>query len=178
MSDLNRNELFVHLLTEHRCRIFSFISILTAGSSIDAEEIFQEVSIVAWRKLDHFDFDTDFVRWINQISYFQVLQHRKKQNRETSVLGEHFLERIAQEIHCNGDALLRERKALHVCLKKLKEEDHDLIQRRYYNGESAGEIASSLDRPTTSICRLLQRIRRRLYSCIRHTIAIEDSLDI
>ncbi|MGD9128509.1 MAG: sigma-70 family RNA polymerase sigma factor [Planctomycetia bacterium] len=177
MTASTKNETFVRLLIEYRQRIFSFIRVLVAGSPLDAEEIFQEVCIVAWKKLDQFDFETDFVRWVNRISYFQVLQHYQKHSRESLVFSSHFLDRIAQEMFCSGEALSRERKTLHACLEKLKEPDRQLIQRRYFEGESAGEIAESSGRPITSICRSLQRIRRRLHSCIRRTIAMEDSME-
>lgn len=177
MTTSTKNELFVRLLSEYRQRIFSFIRILVSGSAMDAEEVFQEVCIVAWKKLDQFDYETDFVRWVNRISYFQVLQYHKKHSRESLVFSSHFLDRIAQEMLCRGDVLVRERKTLHACLEKLKEPDRDLIQRRYFQGESASAIADSCDRPITSICRSLQRIRRCLHSCIRRTIAMEDSMD-
>ena len=120
MPDPTKNELFAHLFTEYRQRIFSFIRVSTVGSTIDAEEILQEVCIVAWQKFEKFSLDTDFVRWVNQISYFQVLKHRRKEGGRPAQFSEHFMERIAQEMRCCGDMLQRERKNTSRLLGKAK----------------------------------------------------------
>ena len=171
MSELLQNERFVRLLTEHRQRIYSFIRMLVPDR-IDAEEIFQEVSIIAWRKMDQFEPGSNFVSWINRISYFEVLRYRKKKSRAAVPFSEHFMEQIEQKVTTLSDRLDAERETLQHCLRKLSPSDRELVERRYLRDEPARVVADSLGRPTTSICRSLQRIRRLLNGCIHRTLAL------
>lgn len=173
MSGPLQNEQFVRLLTEHRQRIYSFIRMLVPDRT-DAEEILQEVSIIAWRKMDQFEPGSNFVSWINKISYFEVLAYRKKRSHAAIPFSGRFLEQIEQKVAFLNDRLDDERKTLQQCLRKLNEADRELVERRYLRDEPARVVADSLGRPTTSICRSLQRIRRLLRGCIHRTLASEE----
>ena len=173
MLEDTKTECFVRLLTENQQRILSFIRMLVTNST-DVEEIFQEVSIIAWRKLDRFEAGSDFVRWVNQISYFEVLRHRKKCSRQAMPFNDLTLKRIADEVEKEGKTLDQEKDALQSCLKKLNESDQELIDRRYLRDEPAKVMANSLGRPANSIYRSLQRIRRVLYICIHRVLTAEN----
>lgn len=165
-------EQFVRLQTDSQQRIFSFIQTLVYHWS-DAEEILQETNIILWRKREQFDLSTDFVRWANQIAYYEILKFRKK-SLQKQKFSDAFLECVAQDMFEHGDSLQRQSRALEGCLKKLPQKDREVIQKRYFEGVTTQMIASLLGRPVRSVYFSLQRIRDLLHRCVLHTLAAEE----
>ena len=169
---MDNTERFVRLQTESQQRISSFIQTLVYNWS-DAEEILQETNIILWRKREQFDLSTDFVRWANQIAYYEVLKFRKR-NAQKQKFSDAFVDSVAQDMLESENSLLRQSKALEVCLKKLPEKDRDVIQKRYFEGATTRVIADLLGRPVRSVYFSLQRIREALHGCVLRTLAAEE----
>jgi RNA polymerase sigma-70 factor (ECF subfamily) len=64
--------------------------------------------------------------------------------------------------------------ALQACLEKLGERERKIIEARYRSGASAEKLAQELNRPVSTLYKLVARIRDRLHACIEGTIARES----
>jgi RNA polymerase sigma-70 factor, ECF subfamily len=174
MHDLPRMPEFVQLQTKHQQRVFSFILTLVP-SWPDAEEILQETNLVLWKKQDQYEPGTDFVRWANQVAYYEVLKHRKRQRESNRQFSDMFIEEIADETLRMAGCLDVQREALASCLEKLSEKDRALISQRYLEGATTKTVAVTVGRSVDAVYKSLQRIRGTLLACVRRTLVAEES---
>src|ERR1700682_5545349 len=80
----SRHTEFVELLSRHQHQLFSYIFALLR-SQHDAEDLFQQSSLVWWAKFDEFRPGTNFVGWACRISQFEVLNFYKRRGRSRSL---------------------------------------------------------------------------------------------
>lgn len=158
------------MLTRYQRRLF--LHILTqVPYPVDADEILQETSIIAWDKFQQFRPGTNFLAWVSQIATFEIMKYRSRRRRERLQFSEEFLEAVAHESIAREDTLEARRAALVHCIQKLRERDRQLIQQRYSPGESGKGLAETVGRPANSVYQSLGRIRRTLLECINRQMA-------
>lgn len=163
---------FVQQFTMAQRKLYLFI-LAQVPRPTDAEEILQETNLVIWRKCDRFTLGTNFFAWAAQIANYEVLKYRTRRQRDRLYFSDEFIERVAQEAEAGAEALEARRKALALCLGKLRKEDRDLVERRYAPGENGKSVAEELNRPTNSVYQSLGRIRRALIECVNRQLATE-----
>ena len=100
----------------------------------DADDIAQEVRIRLWEQFDNYDPAKDFSGWARTIAYYQVLTHRERQSRRRGMIGDRFVELVAEEVAAISDELDASDRALKDCFEKLPQAKRDLLL-RYYSGE-------------------------------------------
>lgn len=166
-----RHDLFVRLLSGHSSRIFGFILSLVFNRN-DADDIFQETSVVLWRRFDEFEEDTNFQAWACRIAYLHVMNFRRK-HKKSRLLSDRALEMIAEDALANADYAEQQEEALAQCLGKLDRKDRELIEQRYYRRLASKEIAETQSKSIHSIYRSLVRIHAILLRCVKLTLATE-----
>jgi RNA polymerase sigma-70 factor, ECF subfamily len=154
---------FVQLFTRHQRRLFLHI-LAQVPQPVDAEEILQEVNVIAWSKFEQFQVGTNFLAWVSRIATFEILKYRSRKRRARLQFSEEFLDVVAQE------SLLQDE-----CLQRLRSRDRELIRQRYAAGESGKHLAETIGRPANSVYQSLGRIRRTLLECIQRRMAAEGS---
>ena len=166
-------ERFVRLLGRYQQRVYSFILTLVPHWA-DADEVLQETNIVLWRKFSEFKPDTDFVRWANQVAYFEVLKFRRRQQKDHLFFSDAFVEEVAAEVMEMSETLQMQRDRLAGCLQKLSDRDRTLIHLRYDEGSSVKRVAEQLGRSADSVYKSLGRVRRMLIDCIHREKMAEE----
>ena len=78
-SELDREE-FARLFSRNARRIYGFIMTLVFNHH-DAEEVFQNTSVVLWNKFAEFQPGSNFFAWASRIAYYEVLSLMKQQRR-------------------------------------------------------------------------------------------------
>lgn len=172
-SQAARTEDFIQLLIRNRQRVFSFIMTLVPDWN-DAEEILQETSTVLWRKFDQFEPGSDFVRWANQVAYYEVLKFRKRKKTESVRFRRAVLEKLARESTEMNGVLEDQREALARCVQKLPEKDRQLLRLRYGLDASPRGVAEQLGRSVDAVYKSLRRVRHALLGCVRRALALEN----
>jgi RNA polymerase sigma-70 factor, ECF subfamily len=173
MANPDRLGEFVQLQTRHQQRMFSFILTLVPHWP-DAEEVLQETNLVLWQKNEQYEPGTDFVRWANQVAYFEVLKHRKRQRGVVAQFSDVFVKDVAEEaLHLAG-SLDAQRDALATCLAKLREKDRSLIVHRYLRGATTKTVAATVGRSVEAVYKGLQRARSTLLACVRRAMLSEE----
>lgn len=171
MSNQSERDEFVRLFAKHDRWLRAYLMTLL-GDYANVEEVFQEVSVVLWRKYDQFDSATDFRRWASVIVRNKVLQHWSKQKRQEKFFSNELLDLIAEQALEQSDVLEERRKALHACLEKLSEQDRELVSACYSDAtQSFQKVAERLKKPANTVYKALRRIRRLLRDCIQRQLA-------
>jgi len=169
---LSSREPFVLLLAKHESAIRAFIYSLLPNWA-DTEEVLQETSLVVWRKFDQFTPGTNFLRWACRVAELEVRRFRSEKHHDRLQFGVSMLEQIAAIQTEESDLLELRRQALADCVKQLNERDKSLLASRYVDNAPGVKIATDKGQPVETIYKRLQRIRRKLYDCVSHTVALE-----
>lgn len=165
MPDANRTDEFVREFTKNAQRLYAYIFTLM-GHDSGADDVFQEASALAWEKFDDFRSGTDFFAWTCRIARFRVLSYFDSKRRRPQPFSDAFINAVEEDFAAMSDSLDGEILALADCYRKLREEDRELIDRRYAPGTDMRQVAASLGRPLSTVYRMLTRIHRELLKCI------------
>lgn len=174
-AELDRQERFLQLFLANERRIYAFILTLVPVWS-DADDLLQETSAVMWRKLDEFQPGSDFVAWALSIARFEVLNYRKRQNRDRGVFSDQTTEALADQAAAWEGGGDDRRDALEMCLMKLNERDRELIRLRYEPGVTTQEVADRVGRSLKAVYKALNRIHEQLLHCIRESLPARGRL--
>ena len=166
------HEEFARLFSRHARPIYAFIMTLVF-SHHDAEEVFQNTSVVLWDKFSEFRRGSNFFAWASRIAYFEVL-NLFKQQRRSPLLSDQAMDSLASEAMALSDQSTDRVEALSECLARLAVADREIIQDRYFYQRPPKQIAEMRSRSLDSIYRALSRIHNLLLSCVERTLAREE----
>ncbi|MEM7392488.1 MAG: sigma-70 family RNA polymerase sigma factor, partial [Verrucomicrobiota bacterium] len=111
-------ERFVELFTRNETDLRRFVRSLLPTWH-DADEVVQQVALVAWRKFDTFETGSHFFRWLCVIARFEALSYRRKMARDRLVFRDDLMTLMADEAAEEIEQRRSENEALEQCLKKL-----------------------------------------------------------
>ena len=166
-------EQFVQLFAKHQRGIQAYLWTLVLNRA-DCDDLMQETSVSLWRKWSEFDPQRDFFRWACGIAFIEVLRFRRKTASQRLWFSEELMETLAVEFVDDAERGDMRAAALQACLEKLSERERKIIEARYRAGASAEKLAKELNRPVSTLYKMVARIRDRLYACIEGTITRES----
>jgi len=164
---------FVQLLIANQSQLFAYIVSLVPHWA-DADEIFQECSLVLWSKRNEFTPGTSFLAWSCQIALNKVFSHRKRQSKSRLVFDDEFLNLVAAERLAGTERLEERAVALSRCIEKLRTRDRDLLSRWYHRQGTTKFVAQQLGRPLDTVYKALKRIRGSLVDCVTRSLNAGD----
>ncbi|QNN21068.1 sigma-70 family RNA polymerase sigma factor [Planctomycetales bacterium ZRK34] len=158
-----------------RCqgKVYGYIATLLPRAD-DAEEVFQQTSLVLWKKWDEFDLSRPFVPWACSIAHFEVMNFLRRQRTGRVFLSDSVMAQVAADRLDAGEDLDRRSEALSRCLEQLPDAQRDLVERCYVSADSIKHVAAEMGRTANSVYMTLRRIRTALLDCVRSRIAQED----
>lgn len=171
LGEQDRRDAFVRVFARNDRWLYAYLLTLLGNRAV-AEEVYQDVCVVLWRDYEKFDPDSNFKKWASVIARHRVLQYRSTEHRRLGRLSQRAVELLADEAVEQADFLDEQRLALHGCLEKLTVSDRELVRACYSDaGSTFQEVATQLGRPTNTVYKAIQRIRRVLRECIERKTA-------
>ena len=127
-----KSRLFLRLFLQNERRLYAYVFTLLPNRA-DADDVFQDVTVVMWDKFDESNPPTDFAAWGCRIAYFKVLDRYKKHRRSKVTFSQAVVERVAETAaeQRAGLRLDERREALAGCLEKLPIRDRTLLTHRF-----------------------------------------------
>jgi RNA polymerase sigma-70 factor (ECF subfamily) len=164
-----RLESFSNLVREHQARLRAFIRALgVEAESVD--DLAQETFVIAFQKMDHFETDKDFGRWLRGIARNLVANERRKNARHTRILAGPFtdlmLETKPSAIEDDTTEPSRLIDAMNDCIGKLPERSRQLLHKRYAAEHNASVLSTLFNMRPDAIRQSLSRIRAWVKQCI------------
>jgi RNA polymerase sigma-70 factor (ECF subfamily) len=167
-QDAPRTRSLAHALLQYRGMLYGLIYALVRDVLV-AEEIFQEVAVVALEK----DRKADEVirepaQWLKEVVRRLVRAgFRTKQGRVVTV-DPAYLEQVEEGIEAEPLAGPPQERlaALGTCLEHVSAQNRELLRRRYVQGCSYEEIGKDTQRTAGALRVLVHRIQRRLADCV------------
>jgi len=180
MSNDNRNaltgaeELAVEI-ARIQPRLYGFILKRLADRE-QTLEVLQRTNLVICRKTDEFHHGSSFTAWAFTIAKFQIMAWRKSAGAARLVFTDQVHELLDRDAEADVAAVDQRIPVLNDCLSRLRNDDHELIRRRYRDGESIEPIARSLAKSVDAVGMRLTRIRKQLADCVRAGLSREAAL--
>lgn len=166
----SQKEEFAEKLRDYGPRIFAYIHSLVRNIH-DTDDLFQQTSLVLWRKFADFDREKSFFSWACGIARLEVANHTRKQANYFKFRDSLQSLLIQSQLEVTDDEMDDRRDALSRCLQKLSKEDQNLLHRCYENEGTITETANLMGRSPHSVYNTLRRIRQALFECIEKSIA-------
>jgi RNA polymerase sigma factor (sigma-70 family) len=131
------------------------------GNSAEADEIFQELSLVVLRHASGPDEVEKFSAWCHAIARHVLAHHFRAKRRQAKLLDRVELEGFACESchYLDPERAASARELLKLVGKRLDPQGGELLSQRYLLGESTGEIAQRLAQSEASVRMRLMRLR-------------------
>jgi RNA polymerase sigma-70 factor (ECF subfamily) len=162
---------FAARLAAHHTQIFGYIYSLVRDLD-DADDLFQQTSLVLWDKLDQFDPARSFVAWACGVARYEVLNFLRARSRNRLYFTDELnLALIEAQEDLEQERLEERRDALAGCMKRLRDRDQDLLETCYGRSIGIPDVALARGRSAQSIHNSLRRIRRALFECVRRSLA-------
>ncbi len=162
---------YAALLRLHQTQLFGYIYSLVRDLD-DADDLFQQTSLVLWDKFDQFDRSKSFINWACGVARFEVLNFLRSRSRKRLYFSDELNLALVEAHESLEHEVLEERRtALAGCMKKLRQKDRELLEACYERSASMPDVARSRGRSTHSIHNSLRRIRRVLFECVQRGVA-------
>lgn len=164
---------FADLLRQHQTQLFGYIYSLVRDLD-DADDLFQQTSLVLWDKFEQFDPTRSFVAWACGVARFEVSNFLRSRSRHRLYFCDE-LNLLLVDAQAEYELELENeegrRKALAACMKKLRARDVELLDACYGRSVRIPEVAQRWGRSSQSIHNSLRRIRRALHECVSRSLA-------
>jgi RNA polymerase sigma-70 factor, ECF subfamily len=156
-------------------RVVLRLALNITGSYEDAQDIYQEAFLRAYRNLGRFRFECSFYTWIYRIATNLCLDHlRQKQLRNRDIIAERFsepeeesiLDRVPDHRPSTSPeraALSRElRDRIHMALGRLSPRERVVFELKHYQGLKLQTVANMLNTTENTIKNTLFRATHKL----------------
>jgi RNA polymerase sigma-70 factor (ECF subfamily) len=172
-SDREQHDQFLRFFMRHEESLRVFLRSLLFTHD-EQREVMQEVAVVLWRKFDVGMDSQSFCRWAFGVARMEALAFRRDRARDRHTFGDEVFELLSQTVVNHSSSLEAERRALDLCLKKLPEDQRQIIQNAYAPGVKIDQLANRMGRTAMALYKTLHRIRLMLMDCTRRVIATEE----
>jgi RNA polymerase sigma factor (sigma-70 family) len=159
-------ETVVQLLMAQNLKLRAYAWLLVRDGHL-ADDLIQEVALIAIRKCDTIIDAERFPAWVRQTCRHVAGNQLRREGRQPNVLGDQLVNLVDEK--WDDPALLSPDSldALRDCLKKLSPYAQKLLRLRYHDDLKSAEIARRLSRSAETIYVALTRAHRALSECVR-----------
>ncbi len=130
-----------------------------------ADDVLQDVAVVALRRFSDFDPQRIFQAWVFGIAR-NLVHEAFRRSKARSHLPHELIHLLAEDAERGVDHLADVREALRECLRQIQGRARDALRLRYTEGGDYDTIAASLRTSTVAARKLVSRLHARLRACI------------
>jgi RNA polymerase sigma-70 factor, ECF subfamily len=167
-------EQFMQLFARVRENLFAYIFTMLPHWS-DAEDVFQQTSLVLWRKFGEFEPGSNFLAWACRVAFFEVRNFRRVAGRDRLRFNDALLDQLAQERLVDPEIASRKRDFLIDCISKLSDDQRTLLVRTYSDEMNIRQLADELNRSPQTLYNRLNLIRRSLFDCVETAMQLQET---
>ena len=137
----------------------------------DADDVIQETAVAIAKDFEEYDPERPFLEWAIGIARNRVFQYYRKRNRDRRMVFDvetvYRIESSLLELESQVDDYI---ESLERCLNKLPKRSHHMLELRYKQLLSVGDIAGQLKMSINSVYTRLSQIRVGLRECIQRQL--------
>ena len=155
------------LVVKHRHGLLAYLYGVLPDAHV-AEDLFQEVCVVAVQKAAEFQDGTNFVAWARTIARNKLREHLRRRSGVT--VDDAFFDGLESAFDDVRDSDVR-KDALRRCLGEIQDRARQMLVWRYEEGLTAASIADRMGQSRAAVNSLLQRVREILRDCVQRRAA-------
>jgi RNA polymerase sigma-70 factor, ECF subfamily len=164
-------EAFARLVAMHQKSVRACVAVRVATPH-DADDIAQEVFLIAHRKLVELDAGQPLGPWLRTVAFFLLKNHQRKIQRSPITSVEHIAEladhaMVEEQPDDNDEARMA---AMQHCLGKLDGGAREMVRLRYEEDLPLAEIGARLNRKHSALTMALHRLRQSLRDCVEQRL--------
>lgn len=168
MGRIEDRSQFLKLFLKVQPAVRSYLlSLLRNG--VDADDVFQEVSLVLWERFGDYDDRHPFLNWAFGIARNHAARWRRAAPRARAWLPPEVEEKLAVTYAEIEDDLAPRRTALRTCVEQLGARARDLLSMRYEKLWSLQQIGQARGMSLNAVNKALGKIRKALSDCTAGT---------
>jgi RNA polymerase sigma-70 factor (ECF subfamily) len=155
---MSAEQQFISLLNKHQNIIHKVCGIYM-DTRTDKEDLFQEITLQAWKSFSTFRGDAQFSTWLYRVALNTAITFFRKEKRRPTVLHKDFLPEIFEE---NNDAVEREKlQLMYQSISALSKIDKALVM-LYLDDYNYNDIGEVLGITANNVAVKLNRIKLKL----------------
>ena len=164
---------FVEMFLKNQDKIFRYIASYVPNR-VEADDVFQQTSMILWKKRDRFETDQSFLNWAFGIARNELRNHFRKSSKNSHMrLSYELLAMLAEERVSHQDELELRKQALGYCMAQLPDAKRKMIEGYYSSKQTIREYSKGIGSTPSAVYKGLSRIRASLMACVKRRIAME-----
>ena len=167
-------EELIRTLISQKTTIMAYIVFLVGNNEI-AEDIFQDISVVAYQKCDSIKNRDHLMAWLRVAARNESLKAIRTKARSRVRFDTEIIERLEPHWQQFDHLQPKLQDRLITCLGKLSPKARSMVKLKYYEGLRGNTIAEMLDMKLNAVYVGLSRIHRKLAECIQRKQSREIS---
>ncbi len=176
MSDSGINEarfLRLFIKAEPDLRAYSR-ALLPTWDGVD--DVIQNASVVMWKKFGQLETDDGFLPWAKVIVRFEALRARRNYARDRLVFDDELINLLAETADETEETTsLGSRRALKICLSKLRAKHRELVLAPYSSSTSVKDLAADSGVTPNAFYKLISRLRAKILTCVESEMIKESN---
>ncbi|MEO0963494.1 MAG: sigma-70 family RNA polymerase sigma factor [Planctomycetota bacterium] len=165
----------IRAILNDRDRLFAYIwSIL--GNVHQAEDVLQEVTIVAIEKCNEIENESAVRAWLRTVARLKSMEAIRASRRQPAAMDAAVLDQIGRAWQrLDGQKTSDLVDALQACVNELSPKARKIVKLRYVDAMKSGEIAELLERKVATVYQALTRAHRALAECVRRRTGLANA---
>jgi RNA polymerase sigma-70 factor (ECF subfamily) len=166
------------VLVQERAKLLAYVWAIVRDEHL-AEDIFQEVSMLALDKRAEIYDDSSLYPWLRQTARHRALHAVESRKRRPVSLSDGLLDTLDQcwrEYDSTPAATLAD--VLRGCVAQLTAHARQIVTLRYVQGLSGIQVAETLGRNVRTVYMALSRIHGRLRRCVQERMTGGEGRDV
>ena len=156
----------VREIVQRRSMILAYARSIVVSSEL-AEDVFQDVVVIALKKRGQLESLNGIGAWLRKIARFESMNALRKLHKQPVLFDDHVLDLVDASWKQMDENKSRDYSAAVChCLALLSPKMQHVIELRYKQGFSGKELADELGRPLNTVYVTLSRIHTNLRECI------------
>lgn len=164
MTPLNSDE-FIERFVSVQSQVYGYIVSLLSNRA-DADDLFQQTSLVLWKKREQYEPSRNFTSWAFGIAHNEVRNFLRQRCHRGTHLSDALVEKLAELRHSMQDRVALQLQRLNECMGMLSDEQRELLVKCYLNDDTIKSIATERQVEPGTLYKRLDRIRWTLMDCI------------
>ena len=164
-------ETYREIVRRYQKKLFSYLYRFVRNKE-EVEDILQNVFVKVYKNLDHFDAEKKFSSWIYRIAHNEAINFLKRKNRKHFISWEdmsenHKVEAKSEEKSAFDTWVIKESDAeMRKAMKSLSDNYRQVLELRYFQEKTYGEIGKIIKKPVNTVGTLLNRAKKSLLQII------------
>lgn len=173
MTELGMSDALSDAAIEESWRWLRAYVVALTGDRSEADDLVQQVIVIAFRKKDSLRPGSNVGGWLRGIARNVVREYWKRRARTPVITDDEAVVRLDRlvagyEAYDRMEQFQKERETLlRECVEGIRDHARELLRRRYELGQSMQEIAEAVGMGVGAIKASLFRIKEALAKCVR-----------